>query len=276
MSTLRKILRQVPIFDYRPKVVARNWRALHAFVKDKRAFYAQYKADPERAFPPGRIFPCIMDRFETGGEVGGHYFHQDLLVAQMIFRNNPKRHVDIGSRVDGFVAHVAAFREVDVLDIRETPTKVANINFRRADLMEDDSALHESTDSLSCLHTLEHFGLGRYGDPIDYNGYRKGFANLVRMLKPAGKLYFSVPISRDQRFEFNAHRVFSLPFLKRMFADHGLAIVSLNYVDDRGDLRRDVDWKSVAAGSSFDLKYGCGIFELAKQCHPDTTSSSGT
>jgi len=32
---------------------------------------------------------------------------QDLLVARWIFDAKPQRHVDIGSRVDGFIAHVA-------------------------------------------------------------------------------------------------------------------------------------------------------------------------
>ena len=30
------------------------------------------------------------------------------------------------------------------------------------------------TDSLSCLHTLEHFGLGRYNDPINVKGFEIG------------------------------------------------------------------------------------------------------
>jgi hypothetical protein len=35
-------------------------------------------------------------------------------------------------------------------------------------------------DSLSCLHALEHFGLGRYGDPIDPRGHEKGITRWRR------------------------------------------------------------------------------------------------
>jgi len=48
--------------------------------------------------------------FRKAETASGHYFHQDLLVAGKIFKNNPIKHVDIGSRMDGFIAHVASFR----------------------------------------------------------------------------------------------------------------------------------------------------------------------
>ena len=45
----------------------------------------------------------LYDYEGKSGNASGHYFHQDLLVANMIFKTNPKRHVDVGSRMDGFV-----------------------------------------------------------------------------------------------------------------------------------------------------------------------------
>ena len=71
----------------------------------------------------------IDERFAESGIMSGHYFHQDLLVARKLFNANPQRHVDIGSRTDGFVAHAAAFREIEVFDIREQHSKVKNIVF---------------------------------------------------------------------------------------------------------------------------------------------------
>jgi hypothetical protein len=37
------------------------------------------------------------------------------------------------------------------------------------------------------------------------------------------------------------------------------------YVDDDGDLHEEVDPHSASARRSFDLRYGCGIFELTKK-----------
>ena len=62
-------------------------------------------------------FPIVQDYNASSGISSGHYFHQDLLVASMINKASPTRHIDIGSRVDGFIAHVASFRKIEVIDI---------------------------------------------------------------------------------------------------------------------------------------------------------------
>lgn len=217
----------------------------------------------KHAFPLGDPYPCLEDRKAASGSARGHYFHQDLLVASRIFEAQPQLHVDIGSRIDGFVAHVAVFREIEVIDIRPLVSKVANIRFKQADLMSPlDEALHGYSDSISCLHALEHFGLGRYGDPVNFDGWLLGLDNLHRMLRPGGTLYLSVPIG-PQRIEFNAHRVFSVAFLMERFAGR-FRLERFSYVDDRGDLHDNVELDDALAQASCDCRYGCGIFELSK------------
>jgi hypothetical protein len=122
--------------------------------------------------------------------------------------------------------------------------------------------LYESCDSLSSLHALEHFGLGRYGDPIDYNGHLKGFENMYNILKSGGAFYFSVPIG-EQRIEFNAHRVFSISYLTEMFQNK-FEILSFSYVDDRGELHKEVILTQELIQKNCNCNYGCGIFELRK------------
>ena len=122
-------------------------------------------------------------------------------------------------------------------------------------------SLVSATDSLSCLHAIEHFGLGRYGDPLQYEGHLRGLANLRRMLKPGGTLYLSTPISRKQRIEFNAHRVFRLPYLLNLFAGT-FDLKSFSYVGDDENLYLDADPACSEARDTFGLRFGCGIFEL--------------
>ncbi len=174
--------------------------------------YFRFRIQARRSkgsFRFGKNRPELYDWIASGGTANGHYFHQDLYVAQQIFARNPKKHVDVGSRVDGFVAHVASFRQIEVLDIRDNSSTAKNTIFTKADITQLDSSFNQYTDSLSCLHALEHIGLGRYGDSIDFLGHRKAFDNLYLMLKKGGRLYLSTPIGH-QRIEFNSQRVFLL------------------------------------------------------------------
>jgi len=228
------------------------------------------EAQSEKAtvkFPVTVLYPCYKDRVETAGTASGAYFYQDLYVAQRIFDNKPQRHVDIGSRIDGFVAHVASFREIEIFDIRPLSEKTGlpNILFKQADLMQDVDEIHRDyTDSISCLHALEHFGLGRYGDEICYDGYKTGFENISKILKQGGTFYFSVPMGYLQRIEFHAHRVFSLKYLLEIIKSC-YEIKTFVYINDNGQLINNPVLSSENIETSFHCKYGCAVFELIKK-----------
>jgi SAM-dependent methyltransferase len=227
--------------------------------------YFQFKKQSgqrENGFPLSCNYPCLLDLDEEGGVASGAYFNQDLYVAQKIFEQKPIRHLDIGSRIDGFVAHVASYREIEVMDIRAISTSVKNIVFLQKDLMSDDEAFHDYCDSLSCLHVLEHFGLGRYGDTLDADGHKKGIANIAKILKKKGIAYISVPIGK-QRIEFNAHRVFSIQYLLDLFEEY-FEIQSFSYVDDCGILFKEVTLTKEMIENSCKCNFGCGIFILRK------------
>ena len=215
-------------------------------------------------FPLGFPFPIYGDRFSQGGEASGHYFHQDLLVARAIHESSPQRHIDVGSAVYGFVSHVASFREIEVMDVRPIIATVPGIRFIQQDVMTLDSTYEEIADSVSCLHALEHFGLGRYGEPVDFDGWRKGLKGLTSMLRPAGTLYLSVPTGANQRVEFNAQRIFSLPFLREILnTDYEFTQVS--FVTDEGTLLLDVDPFGAEAEKSFGATFGCSIWIIRKK-----------
>src|SRR5208283_5401767 len=189
-----------------------NLAALRWYFSDLRTLKKQ-QAQSDSRFNFGKLYPCLDDKRADGGTASGHYFHQDLLVARRIHQNNPLRHVDVGSRVDGLAAHVASFRPIVVMDIRNISSVIPNMEFIQADLMRfPPESLVGHFDSLSCLHALEHFGLGRYGDPINYDGHLVGLTNMAALLAPGGKFYLSVPVG-PQRIEFNAHRIFAIQYL---------------------------------------------------------------
>lgn len=227
-SALRRlywILSMQAGFD--PRAAFRSLRGLPGFLRDLRRFRSQYSG-------PIVLRPCLQDRYEEGGATKNEYFRQDLLVAREIFEAAPDRHVDIGSRVDGFVAHVASFREIEVFDVRPVSDSTPGITFRKADFMNPVAgSLEGCCDSLSCLHALEHFGLGRYGDPIDVIGHERGISNMARLLSPGGVFYLSVPVGRA-RVEFNANRVFDPAEIVRLAAANLLSLKSFSTIDENG------------------------------------------
>jgi SAM-dependent methyltransferase len=209
------------------------------------------------------IKPCLHDKFEEGGSARGEYFWQDLYIARKIFQANPERHVDIGSRIDGFVAHVASYREIEVIDIRPIQSVVPGVTFRRIDMMSDDLQLQNYCDSVSCLHALEHFGLGRYGDPLDVDGHIKGLRNLARLLKAGGCLYLSVPVG-IARIEFNANRILCPEQLLHMSSSMGLRLDGLGWLLPGGALVESHEPRKDIL-SLKKMSYALGIFIFTKQ-----------
>ena len=206
-----------------------------------------------------QIFPILGEHKLKSSTVIKHYFNQDLLVASYIFKNNPKRHVDVGSRVDGFVGHVASFRKIEVFDIRPNTFQSENIIFKKKDITKIDESLINYCDSLSCLHTLEHFGLGRYGEELDPYGHIKGFENLIKILKPGGMLYISFPISQKNTTYFNSERSFNPKEILNWSS--GLKLVKFDVIDDSEKIFLNVNLYK------FNKKfiYGCGIYTFRKK-----------
>jgi hypothetical protein len=207
--------------------------------------------------------PILSDFISEAGIARGHYFHQDLLVASAVHEANPLRHIDIGSRIDGLVAHIASFRAIEVLDIRDLPpSNHPNITFLKADLMDPTSGQQDIADSLSCLHAIEHFGLGRYGDPIDPQGHIKGFRNICRMIRIGGRLYISFPVARKRGVVFNAHRIFEPKDILNWFeSERSFSLVNFNFVNDDGALLRDITLDD----PRLDADYGCGIYTFVRE-----------
>lgn len=203
------------------------------------------------------IFPVTADRLEQAGQIGGHYFHQDLWAATKVFRARPEVHLDVGSRVDGFVAHLLVFRSVVAVDIRPLDQHVPGLTWVQDDARTLSSFADGSMPSVSSLHALEHIGLGRYGDDLDPDGWRLAATSLQRVTAPGGTLYVGVPIGRE-RTCFNAHRVFDPGTVIAAFDDCTLAEFSV--VADDGHLVVDADPAHFRRAD-----YACGLFELRRR-----------
>jgi len=238
-----------------PLVMLRSIRGVGRYVRDWIRFRAGYRS-------PMTFRPCLQDWRQEGGATNNEYFWQDLLVAQKIFQAGPERHVDVGSRVDGFVAHLATFRDIEVLDVRPITSTIPGVAFRQADMMKGAPDMESYCDSLSCLHALEHFGLGRYGDPIDPDGHSRGVANLAALLREGGRLYLSVPVGRE-RVEFNAGRVFDPRTILHEAGRSGLSLEELSVVVPTG-IRGTLEPTAVNLAQLATEEYAVGVFVFTK------------
>lgn len=204
----------------------------------------------------GHIHYRTWDRFHTAGVVAGHYFQQDLWAAKYLYDRNVNDHVDVGSRIDGFIAHILPFCRVLYIDLRPLKHDVENLSFLQGSVL-DMPFEDNSVNSISCLHVLEHVGLGRYGDPVDPEGYIRGAKELTRILAVGGTLLISVPTGKE-RLCFDAHRIFDPNTIRDIFRP--LRLLAFHLIDDSGDgIRRD---------SSFEIarscEYGCGLYVFGK------------
>jgi SAM-dependent methyltransferase len=134
-----------------------------------------------------------------------------------IARIDPDRIFDIGS-YRHWLLGVMSGRRAITLDVRERETRLANETAITADVRDMDLP-DETFDMVVSLHTIEHFGLGRYGDPFDMEGCRKGIGQIIRVLRPGGRLVFSVPVTRGAPcVAFNSHRIFTRDLIWEWFA----------------------------------------------------------
>src|ERR1017187_760362 len=135
-------------FGINPLTFLHSFRGLVAMLRDYRLLRRQNRESGNH-YRVHLSMPCLADRYEKSGSTSGHYFYQDWLVARRIFDRQPVQHVDVGSRVDGFVAHVASFRPIEVLDIRPLKVAISAITFRQMDLMNPQDEFKDYCDSLS-------------------------------------------------------------------------------------------------------------------------------
>ncbi|WP_246834313.1 DUF268 domain-containing protein [Leptospira gomenensis] len=117
----------------------------------------------------------------------------------------------------------------------------------------------DSISSISCMHVLEHIGLGRYGDPLDVSGDLKASAELSRILAPKGNLYIVLPVGKP-RIQYNAHRIYGFDDVLKLFPGLELldwALIGENF-SDGGLIQR-------AKREDFENQnYGCGCFHFTK------------
>ena len=202
------------------------------------------------------LYPSLHEK-TSKTDFDRHYVYHTAWAARIVSKIKPEVHIDISSLIY-FSSIISAFNPVKFYDYRPIDLQLDNLYCEAADLLnlpfED-----ESIQSLSCMHVIEHIGLGRYADSLDPDGDLKAIVELKRVLSIGGSLLFVVPVGKP-KIAFNAHRIYSYDQVIEYFSD--LKLEEFALVPDNpkeGDLIYNASQKIVDSQN-----YGCGCFWFRK------------
>lgn len=254
-KNIRKILGEKNYTNYAGSFGV--WK--NTFVEEDMITYSKMNKRPEFEIREEFLSPIVSDRYAINSGMT-NYFWQDLWAAKHIIANEVKEHYDIGSRVDGFIAHLlAANIKVNMIDVRPFRGEVENL----FTIVDDATMLKQFEDdsiaSLSALCSLEHFGLGRYGDPVDPEACFKCFSQIQRKMSTGGRLYISVPVGME-RVAFNNCRIFNPNTIVSSFNKLKLieySVIVNNAIEYDVDLHKEFD----SCNTPRDIGVGLFYFE---------------
>jgi len=239
----------------------RSWRELG---RKRRKFEAEIRrfrelsrrGDPRFPIRDEDRYPCLDDATATTA-FDQHYVYHTAWAARVLAKTRPLVHVDIGSYLY-FATVVSAFVPVRFYDYRPARVELQGLETGFADLLGLPFG-DGSVASLSCMHVVEHIGLGRYGDPLDPDGDLKAMGELTRVLAPGGNLLFVVPVG-EPRVMFNAHRIYAYEQVINAFPR--LALEAFALIPELGP-------DNLVFGASPERvareRYGCGCFLFKRE-----------
>ncbi|MEZ6135639.1 MAG: DUF268 domain-containing protein [Pirellulaceae bacterium] len=194
-----------------------------------------------------------------------HYVYHTAWAARVVAELRPAKHIDISSYTY-FATLVSAFLPVEFYDYRPADIQLNNLVCGAADLCHLEFK-DRSIESLSCMHTIEHIGLGRYGDPLDAHGDCRALQELQRVVADGGSLLIVVPVGRP-RIQFNAHRIYDPQMIEDYLPELQLQSWAMLPDDISQGLR-----ENPARTFALQQRYGCGCFWFKRQAAQSLASA---
>lgn len=203
------------------------------------------------------LYPRLFENTVNTG-FDKHYVLHTGWAARKLKKIAPKKHTDISSSLY-FVSIASGFLKMEFYDFRPAKLGFNDLLSKEGNLLSLPFS-DNSIESISCMHVVEHIGLGRYGDPLDIYGDLKAVKEIIRVTKKGGSILFVVPVGKP-RIAFNAHRIYEYRQVKRYFKGCTLKEFSLIPDDDNDGMI--VENPSSALINK--QKYGCGCFWFVKK-----------
>lgn len=146
--------------------------------------------------------------YDAGEHPQGYVDFECRFTALHLRSEAPRTVLDVGS-YRAFVIGLAAHCEVTSLDVRHRDAGPGPETVLTSDAREI-AAPDASFDAVVTLSSVEHFGLGRYGDALDLGADRAAVREMVRVLRPGGVLLLTTTATGGApTIAFNAHRIYA-------------------------------------------------------------------
>lgn len=168
----------------------------------------------------------LSTRLRDSALVGGRPL---VIISEQVIENafvlreldsSVRRVLDFGAFESTLPLALAALGlDVTVVDQRRYPFAAERLSVVQHDILRPLSDLPSDFDLVYSISTIEHVGLGHYGDPPVKAGDRIALANLWNKVRPGGRLIFSVPAGRPsvQR----GYRVYDEAALRELMPHEG-------------------------------------------------------
>ncbi len=253
-----------PILIIKDKI-SKHFERLNELRSDYRRVRKQYFDFKNKSKEIGREFEINWkERWLITGEntnvtrFSAHYIYHPAWAIRIVKKINPKFHIDISSTLS-FCSMLSAFIPVKFYDYRPANIHLSDLESGKADLTSLPFESN-SVESISCMHTIEHIGLGRYGDEIDPNGDMKAIKELQRVVRKDGSIIFVVPIGKP-KIIWNAHRIYSYDQIVNYFK--GFELKDFYLIPDNATEKSPIE--NAKKEDADKQSYGCGCFWFIKK-----------
>ncbi|HET7464275.1 MAG TPA: DUF268 domain-containing protein [Longimicrobium sp.] len=199
------------------RIVRRVRRSLDAGERARWAAYERDLAAVRTAAGARGVDVFRYPLFEGGEHPEGYIDFECRFAAWHLRRAEVRSLLDIGS-YRPFVLGLSAGYDVTALDVRPRQPGMGTETILVGDaarIPAPDAAF----DAVVSLSSIEHFGLGRYGDPLNLDADTAAAAEMRRVLRPGGTLVVTTSLTAGRAaLAFNAHRIYGLEQARALFA----------------------------------------------------------
>ena len=167
---------------------------------------------------------ALMNRLGFSRPIGLALESSRIVEYPWVMRSVPSngKVLDVGSTGSQLPLMLLALgNEVWTIDVRKY--EYENISERLHTVIGDIRKTDFSPsffDTVLAVSTIEHIGLGRYGDSIDVEGDRNAIVEIGRIMAPNAVLLLTVPFGK--RAITKNHRVYDATLLSALLKDFGL------------------------------------------------------